>query len=519
MSQRHYLLNTNIDSSNGEALQEALDTERGRVIEIAECVNFVPLPWFACFRQINLRPCTIQMTSGNLEILVPVADLPTAIANLKEALPLFEELTGEKKYSREYWKNAINDLEQLPLPFLTMDIGEMLMNCEADELVARVTSALGRTTDSLSVIRQFFLEYNDCILPYGRAEFYANNDITDRYRIGNTIALDAAIRTNGFARTKQQYSPHQTQQPQLYTPATKTNYAVEQVSSKAMYERAYQCSETKDFEQSVFWYRKAIELADANPSKSTNMFENGSAAECNLADKYEHGLGVPLDYQLALEWYQKSAAKGNCVAQFSLGTMHKNGFGTPQDTAKAFDWFQQSARQGYSDAESQLAELSATALRQNLATKNGFAAGTLVHTKAGLRPIEALQVGDFVLTWPEDKSTTKRESHPFRLEDEYIYKPVTKTFVHENQMISHVLVLENDDNMIQVTPNHSVWSKCRGWVQASVLKFGHTLVLANFANTLARRTMHDVERVTVYNIEVSETHTYFIGRAGYWVHS
>lgn len=144
MSQRHYLLNTNIDSSDAEALQDALNTEKGSVVEIAECVNFVPLPWFACFRQINLRPCTVQMTSGNLEILVPIADLPTAIANLKEALPLFEEFTGEKIYSREYWKYAINDLEQLPLPFLTMDIGEMLMNSEADELVARMTSALGK---------------------------------------------------------------------------------------------------------------------------------------------------------------------------------------------------------------------------------------------------------------------------------------------------------------------------------------------------------------------------------------
>lgn len=50
-----------------------------------------------------------------------------------------------------------------------------------------------------------------------------------------------------------------------------------------------------------------------------------------------------------------------------------------------------------------------------------FAAGTLVHTKEGLRPIEELQAGDLVLTWPEDKPIPVRPCHPFRLEDEYIY--------------------------------------------------------------------------------------------------
>ena len=32
-----------------------------------------------------------------------------------------------------------------------------------------------------------------------------------------------------------------------------------------------------------------------------------------------------------------------------------------------------------------------------------FAAGTLIHTKAGLKPIEGVEVGDLVLTYPEDQ--------------------------------------------------------------------------------------------------------------------
>ena len=148
-----------------------------------------------------------------------------------------------------------------------------------------------------------------------------------------------------------------------------------------------------------------------------------------------------------------------------------------------------------------------------------FAAGTLIHTKEGLRPIEELQVGDLVLTWPEDKPVPVRPCHPFRFEDEYICKPVTKTFVHDDQMISHVVILGNNDEILQVTPNHPFWSKQHGWVPASVLKFGYTLKRANFADALVGKTKNDMERVTVYNIEVQECHTYFVGKAGIWVHN
>ena len=151
-----------------------------------------------------------------------------------------------------------------------------------------------------------------------------------------------------------------------------------------------------------------------------------------------------------------------------------------------------------------------------------FAAGTLVHTKEGLRPIEELQVGDLVLTWPEDKPIPVRPCHPFRLEDEYVYKPVTKTFVYEDQVVSHIAILEPSNGIketLRVTPNHPIWSKRHGWVPASVLKFGHTLVNEDFSNTTIGRTKHDVERVMVYNIEVEECHTYFVGQLSIWVHN
>ena len=56
-----------------------------------------------------------------------------------------------------------------------------------------------------------------------------------------------------------------------------------------------------------------------------------------------------------------------------------------------------------------------------------FVAGTLVHTKDGLKPIEQVKVGDWVLSRPENpeegtETAYKRVAQTFRFED----KPVVK---------------------------------------------------------------------------------------------
>jgi hypothetical protein len=77
-----------------------------------------------------------------------------------------------------------------------------------------------------------------------------------------------------------------------------------------------------------------------------------------------------------------------------------------------------------------------------------FAAGTLVHTKEGLKPIETIKVGDWVLSRPEDNS------------GENAYKRVIRTTCHENQAVWRVNVscYIHKDNIKRdtfiVTPNH-----------------------------------------------------------------
>ena len=54
----------------------------------------------------------------------------------------------------------------------------------------------------------------------------------------------------------------------------------------------------------------------------------------NLADKYEYGLGVPLDLDMAIELYQQVAGQV-IAADLSLGRMYLEGRGVERDLASA----------------------------------------------------------------------------------------------------------------------------------------------------------------------------------------
>lgn len=99
-------------------------------------------------------------------------------------------------------------------------------------------------------------------------------------------------------------------------------------------------------------------------------------------------------------------------------------------------------------------------------TETCFAAGTLVHTKEGLKPIEQIQVGDYVLS-KHDSGT-----------GEQAYKRVLKTFAHPAETVIKVGYAEPGNpklgNSIICTPNHPIWvaevgseDKQPGWTAAS----------------------------------------------------
>jgi hypothetical protein len=201
-----------------------------------------------------------------------------------------------------------------------------------------------------------------------------------------------------------------------------------------------------------------------------------------------------------------------------------------------------------------------------------FAGGTLIHTKEGLKPIETIQVGDWVLS--------KHESG----EGERAYKRVTQTFKHEDREVINARCCVvgadkvNHTCYLVVTPEHPIWVQGKGWKPAGKLKttlpgtvlevvegsfsypgssvrlfktedpevawyprhdnaamlqaIGHRIHVPTaklieqdvfIDNESVRRSgrvkPEDLYRSTVYNLEVEDFHTYYVGEAGVWVHN
>jgi len=158
-----------------------------------------------------------------------------------------------------------------------------------------------------------------------------------------------------------------------------------------------------------------------------------------------------------------------------------------------------------------------------------FAAGTLVHIKEGLKPIEEIRVGDWIMSQPEDSDMLHRRR---RQKHEYTYRQVTKTFVHDDQPIVYVTYIQPGADSVKaplrVTPNHLIWAKglvrpsdstASGWIAAGQLKVGHTLAIGYFGNVIVTKVQDTKETARVYNIEVDEFHTYFVEPLGVWVHN
>lgn len=212
-----------------------------------------------------------------------------------------------------------------------------------------------------------------------------------------------------------------------------------------------------------------------------------------------------------------------------------------------------------------------------------FIAGTLVHTKEGLKPIEQIQVGDWVLSRPEDPEQGTETG----------YKRVTKTFRFEDKEVVRFWWTPQPGGgfakteSVYVTPNHPVWLNPNGWVAMGRLYLpeklrpgtihrgndewlNKELVLAD-GSTGAMLDVMDLYRTnrpevafeeedgwdfggltdfsgeqpsfgedlpydyeqwgdpvnetreryttTVYNFEVEDWHTYFVGKTGLWVHN
>ena len=142
---------------------------------------------------------------------------------------------------------------------------------------------------------------------------------------------------------------------------------------------------------------------------------------------------------------------------------------------------------------------------KDFGTSYCFVVGTLVTTEDGQKPIEEIEVGDRVLSENE-------------LTGEVAVKSVTETYVNETDELVHIGV---NGETISATPSHPFYIDKLGWTLARSLRAGDVLVLSNGELVTVEWVQHEIleSPIKVYNFEVEDFHTYFVGENGVFVHN
>ena len=134
-----------------------------------------------------------------------------------------------------------------------------------------------------------------------------------------------------------------------------------------------------------------------------------------------------------------------------------------------------------------------------------FVAGTRILTENGHVPIENIKAGDYV--YAENPETGEKG-----------LKRVEQTFTNEINELIHVTVNSEE---IHTTPGHPFYVVSKGWIGAEALEIGDQLVVYGGKRIVVEKVKHESlnKPVTVYNFEVEDFHTYYVGENSILVHN
>jgi hypothetical protein len=137
-----------------------------------------------------------------------------------------------------------------------------------------------------------------------------------------------------------------------------------------------------------------------------------------------------------------------------------------------------------------------------------FLAGTKIHTQNGIKLIEEIAEGDWV-------AARNQYSH------KTTWRPVLQVFASKDKEIVHVQVEHPNGirEVISATTEHPFYVTGNGWCGAGALNPGDSLELLQGGQSRVVGVAPDGGRHVVYNFEVADDHTYFVGVHGVWVHN
>ena len=134
-----------------------------------------------------------------------------------------------------------------------------------------------------------------------------------------------------------------------------------------------------------------------------------------------------------------------------------------------------------------------------------FVAGTMVLTASGLTAIEKIRAGDKVISTNADTFETAE-------------KTVLETYIRRTDKLIHLVI--NGEEII-TTETHPFYVKDCGFVEAGKLQTGDYLLDVNSKELLIEEFWSECldELETVYNFQVDDFHTYYVGEQFVLVHN
>ncbi len=135
-------------------------------------------------------------------------------------------------------------------------------------------------------------------------------------------------------------------------------------------------------------------------------------------------------------------------------------------------------------------------------TCSSFPVGTSVWTPDGLTLIENVQNGTVVHARNEISLISKPQ-------------PVVALF---SRTAPGFHLIETEFGDIRLTPEHPVWVQGRGWVDAKNI-VTEDPIATMYGDVLAFSNTYVDQLTPVYNFTVANTHNYFVGEMGLWVHN
>jgi hypothetical protein len=131
-----------------------------------------------------------------------------------------------------------------------------------------------------------------------------------------------------------------------------------------------------------------------------------------------------------------------------------------------------------------------------------FPEGTRISTATGFKNIQDIQTGDQV--WAYDETTGN-----------ILLEQVTDTMQQESD---HTVFVYTDQELIETTAIHPFYTE-QGWKDASELQVNDKILTRESTHVSIEKIEFSYEAKKVYNFEVENSHTYFVGNSKMLVHN